>query len=133
MENENIRQIIENDPFLKRVGVKVLEMKEGYCRISVDFKQELTRSGGILNGGVISTLADAAGGCAVLTANPGKNQVTVELNISFLRPIKTGPVIAEGKVIKTGRSLSFADIRIFDGDKVECATAKGTWFFISFL
>ena len=132
MDDGNIKQVIENDPFLDFVGVKILELKEGYCRLSVDLKHELTRSGGIMNGGAISTLADATGGCAVLTANPGRNQVTVNLNISFLMPIKKGPVTAEGKVVKTGKSMSFADIKIFDGDGIECAVASGTWFFVQF-
>lgn len=132
MDKTNIKQIIENDPFLKYIGVKVLELKDGYCKLSVVFKHDLTRSGGILNGGAIAGLADAAGGCAVLTANPGKNQVTVDLNLSFLRPIKKGPVVAEARVTKTGKTLSFADIKISDGDKEECAVANGTWFFVPF-
>lgn len=130
MDRDSIKQVIENDPFLKEVGVKVLELKEGFCRISVDFKHKLTRTGGILNGGAISTLADAAGGCAVLTLNDGSNQVTVQLDISFLRPIKNGPVIAEAKITKKGKSLSFADIQISDGNGEKCAVAKGIWFFI---
>ncbi len=132
MEKDIIKQIIENDPFLKYLGIKILELKEGYCKLSVDFKRELTRSGGILNGGAISSLADAAGGCAVLTLDQGKNQVTIDLNVSFLRPIKNGPVTVEGRVTKVGKSLSFADMQIFDGEGAKCAVAKGTWFFVPF-
>ncbi|MCL4400418.1 PaaI family thioesterase [Candidatus Parvarchaeota archaeon] len=130
MDNKAIRQVIESDPFLKYVGVKVLVLKEGYCKISVDFREELTRFGGLLNGGAIATLADAAGGCSVLTLNDGSNQVTAQLDISFLKPIRSGPVIAEANVIKKGKSLSFADVQVYDGDGDKCAVAKGIWFFV---
>ncbi|MCL4399158.1 PaaI family thioesterase [Candidatus Parvarchaeota archaeon] len=132
MDEDNIKQIIENDPFLKYVGIKILEIGEGRCKLSMGFRHEVTRSGGIMNGGAISTLADAAGGCAVVTVNGGKNQVTVELDVSFMRPIKTGPVIAEARVTKTGRSMSFADIDVYDGKGVKCATVKGIWYFVDF-
>jgi acyl-CoA thioesterase len=130
MENNAIKKIIEEDPFLKYVGIKVLSLNGGHCKLSIDFRQNLTRLGGMLNGGAIATLADAAGGCSVLTLNNGSNQVTVKLDVSFLKPINSGPVVAEAKVKKSGKNLSFADIEIFDGDGVLCATASGIWFFI---
>ena len=130
MHKDVIKRLIEEDPFLKTVGVKVTSLSYGKCKISVEFKDALTRTGGIINGGAIATLADAAGGCAVLTCNEGNDQVTVSLNISFLRPIKKGPITAEAEVTKKGNSLSFADIYIFDGYKSLCATANGLWFFL---
>ncbi len=128
MDKTVIKRIIEEDPFLKYVGVKVLSLKEGYCKISVGFRKELTRLGDMMNGGAIATLADSAGGCAVLTLNDRSNQVTVQLDTSFLRTIKTGPVVAEASVTRKGKVLSFADVKIFDGDKQLCAAAKGIWF-----
>ena len=130
MENNVIKEIIEEDPFLKYVGIKVLSLKEGYCKMSIDFRQNLTRLGGMLNGGVIATLADAAGGCSVLTLNNGSNQVTVKLDVSFLKPINNGPIVAEAKVKKPGKHLSFVDIELFDGNGELCATASGIWFFV---
>ena len=130
MYKDIIKRLIEQDPFLKTLGVKVISFSNGRCKISVEFKESLTRTGGIMNGGAIATLADAAGGCAVLTCNEGNDQVTVDLDISFLRPIRKGPVTAEAKVTKKGISISFADISIFDGSKTLCAIAKGTWFFM---
>ena len=130
MDNKAIKQIIEADPFLKYIGIKVMTLKEGYCKISLDFRDELTRLGGILNGGVIATLADAAGGCSVLTLNDGSNQVTVKLDVSFLKPMNNGPIVAEAKVTKSGKHLSFAEIEMFDGNGALCATASGVWFFI---
>ncbi len=130
MHKDIIKRLIEEDPFLKNVGIKVMSVSKGRCKIAVEFKEELTRTGGIMNGGAIATLADATGGCAVLTQNEGRNQVTVDLSISFLNPIENGPVIAEGHVTRTGKRLSFAYIEIFDGKGKLCATAHGTWFFI---
>ncbi len=129
MENKDIEQLLKEEPFLRYIGVEIAEFKEGYCRLSVNLKHELTRSGNIMNGGAIAALADAAGGCVVYSLNK-RNHVTADLSLSFMKPIRTGPVTAEARIVKTGKSLTFVDIRIFDGNRVECAMAKGTWFFL---
>jgi uncharacterized protein (TIGR00369 family) len=130
--NENIavlKELIENDNFLKYIGAKVEKMEPGYCKISLEIKDNLKRYGDIINGGVIATLADSAGGCAVLSINEGKDQVTVNLNISYLSAIKSGPVSAEANIIRSGNNMAFAEIQIYDGSGKKCAIATGTWFF----
>ncbi|MGC8497189.1 MAG: PaaI family thioesterase [Thermoplasmata archaeon] len=130
--NENIavlKELMDNDNFLKYLGGKVEKIEPGYCKIVLGFKDNLTRYGNIINGGVIATLADSAGGCAVLTVNDGRDQVTVNLNISYLSAIKSGPVSAEANIIRSGKNVAFAEISIYDGSGKKCATATGTWFF----
>ncbi len=126
---EALKELIVNDNFLKYIGAKVEKMEEGYCKISIDFKDNLTRYGNIINGGVIATLADSAGGCAVLSVNDGRDQLTVNLNISYLSAIKSGPVSAEATVLRAGKNIVYAEIDIYDGSKKKCAKAVGTWLF----
>ncbi|MCI4434752.1 MAG: hotdog fold thioesterase [Euryarchaeota archaeon] len=125
-----LKSLIESDPFLRYVSIHVIEMKEGYAKLSMDFREEITRIGNMANGGALATLADATGGASVLSLMEGKNQVTVSLNIDFLEPVKNGPVIAEGKVIRKGKNLVFSEIKIFDGMGKLCAHATGIWFYL---
>ena len=130
MELEALKQMIESDPFFKMLGIKVEKIGHGSCIISLKFTEELTRFGGVLNGGATATLADAAGGCAALSYRLGKNEVTVDLAVSYLRTISSGPVTAESSVVKGGSSLAFTLTNIRDGQGRLCATANGTYFYL---
>ncbi len=134
MDDRNLflKELIESDPFLKYVSIHVMHMKRGYAKLSMDFREEITRIGNMANGGAIATLADAAGGASVLSLMEGKNQVTVNLHIEFLEPVRNGPVIAEAKVIRKGKHLVFSEIYIYDGNGKLCAHANGIWFFVDF-
>ncbi|MGC8558257.1 MAG: PaaI family thioesterase [Nitrososphaeria archaeon] len=130
MEVGVLKEIIENDPFLKLLGIRVEKIQTGSCKLVLNYRDDLTRFGNILNGGVTATLADAAGGCAALSYNLGKNEVTVDLDVSYLRPISEGPVVAESSLVKSGESLAFTITNIYDGKGNLCAVAKGTYFYL---
>ncbi len=130
MEVGVLKEIIENDPFLKLLGIRVEKIQAGSCKLVLNYRDDLTRFGNILNGGVTATLADAAGGCAALSYNLGKNEVTVDLDVSYLRPISEGPVVAESSLVKSGESLAFTITNIYDGKGNLCAVAKGTYFYL---
>jgi uncharacterized protein (TIGR00369 family) len=68
---------------------------------------------GRVHGGLIAALADAAMGIAFgRTLLPGEDFSTVDMQISFLRPIKTGLVRAEAKVIERGLRIGFVRCEI---------------------
>lgn len=131
MEVGVLKEIIENDPFLKMLGIRVEKIQVGSCKLVLNYRDDLTRFGNILNGGVTATLADAAGGCAALSSKLGKNEVTVDLEISYLRTISNGPIIAESSIIKGGENLAFTLTNIYDGNGTLCAIAKGTYFYLN--
>lgn len=125
---ELLKELLEQDPFLRHVGVRVKRISRGECEVEVDLRQELTRFGGIMNGGAVATLADAAGGCAVLSHYMDRNEVTVDLEITYMRPISEGPVVAHGRVLKAGRSLAYVLVEVRDGKGELAAVCKGTYF-----
>ena len=62
-----------------------------------------------------ATLLDTAMGCAASTMPPsGKTSVTLDLKLSYLRPL-SGTISAEGKVVKLGRQTSYAEGFVRDG------------------
>ncbi|MGC8599531.1 MAG: PaaI family thioesterase [Nitrososphaeria archaeon] len=129
MSLDILKEVLENDPFLKYLGIKVKSILEGSCELYMEFKPEITRFGGSVNGGAIATIADAAGGCAALTSNLGYNEVTVDLEVTYLRPITEGPIKARSKIIKRGKNLAYALIEVYDGKENLCSIVKGTYFY----
>jgi uncharacterized protein (TIGR00369 family) len=108
----------------------VKKIGDGYAELTFPFSQEVARHGGIVHGGIISFALDNAGGIAVMTQNTGIDQVTLELKINFLEPLKKEPYLARGTILRHGRITSVAEAEIRDGDDKLCAKALGTWYMI---
>jgi len=72
---------------------------------------------GIMHGGVVSTLADTALGCAILTRLPeGMAQTTLELKVNFVRAVtlETGTLRCIAEALHVGRRVATAQARVVD-------------------
>jgi uncharacterized protein (TIGR00369 family) len=115
---DNYRRIIEEViPFHHILGIKLLEIREGYCKLLIPYKKELIgdpRSERI-HGGVISTAMDAAGGGAGFTMLSSSKDVisTIDIRIDYLWPGRAEDLIVEGKIIRASKHLIFTDMHAF--------------------
>ncbi len=125
-----LASIIRGDPFLKHLGVEVVQVEKGYAKLKIGEAEHVLRYGGIVNGGAISTLIDAAGGTATATVNGGKNQVTIELKVNFLEAVRKGEMTCEARVIRGGRNIVVCEMDLFDQDGKTCAKGIGTWMIL---
>ncbi|MEU3826989.1 hotdog fold thioesterase [Streptomyces sp. SID486] len=72
---------------------------------------------GSVHGGIYATLLDSAAGCAVQSTLPaGMGYTSLDLTVKFLRPITadTGPVLAVGGVLSSGRRTALAEADLYD-------------------
>jgi uncharacterized protein (TIGR00369 family) len=70
---------------------------------------------GTLHGGVLCDLADAAMGMAWIAGlAEGESFTTIELKINFLRPVLGGRLKAEGRIVRRGRTIGYAECEIRD-------------------
>jgi len=84
---------------------------------------------GTVHGGYAATLLDSAMGLAVhTTLQPGIGYATVDLKITYLRPMTpaSAPVAAKGKVIHAGSRIVAAEAWLTDKDGKLCAHATST-------
>ena len=83
---------------------------------------------GVVHGGFAATMLDTVAGCAVHSTLPaGKGYTTIEIKVSFLRPIHAGArVVATGTVTKPGSRVAFADATLATADGVLVATASSS-------
>ena len=99
----------------------------GRVVIVMAHKPELTQQIGYFHAGIMSTIADNAGGYAALTlTSAGKEVLTVEYKINFLVPGKGEALIARGQVLKAGRTLIVCRSDVFNvnqGEESLAATA----------
>jgi uncharacterized protein (TIGR00369 family) len=88
-------------------GATITGMDAGFIEMTVPAADALLRTSGMFHGGVVAALADSAGGYAATTLYAeDASFLTVELKINYLRPAKGDRLIARGRVIKGGATLT---------------------------
>ncbi|MBX3186471.1 MAG: hotdog fold thioesterase [Labilithrix sp.] len=134
MHPDVLKQVMEElIPFNRYLGVKCAEAKKGFARLEVPFRDELVGDPlrPALHGGVLSALADAAGGAAVWTdiEDERARVSTIDLRIDYLRPARLVTLIAEATVVRLGNRVGVADVRMFnaDAESETIATGKGVY------
>lgn len=119
----------EKQSFLNALGGKLEHIETGKAILSLKKAEWLTQHLGYFHGGVVTTLADSAGGAAAVTVVPENYQVvTSELTMHFLRPAVADEIIATAQVIKPGKQLIIVESSVTDKATGKLiAKATGTW------
>lgn len=78
------------------------------------------------HGGILATLIDLTGLYAVRAAG-GIVSATADLRVDYHRPATRGTIIARGMVVKLGRRISIADVRVTDTGQVLLASGRGAY------
>lgn len=114
---ERIRDSFAKQRIMALIGAELVEVAPGRCRIRLPFRDDLTQQNGFFHAGVTSTIADSAGGYAGYTLMPAQSDVlTVEFKINLLRPAAGAMLLAEGRVVRAGRNLTFTEVSVDAGD-----------------
>jgi uncharacterized protein (TIGR00369 family) len=134
MDAAELKTVMESFiPFNAFLGVRVVEANEKRVRLEVPFRPELVGDPirPALHGGVLSALADAAGGAAVwLGIEDMTSRVsTIDLRIDYLRPARLEALVAEAIVVRLGNRVGVVDVRLYNAatPEVTVATGKGVY------
>ncbi|WP_152401691.1 PaaI family thioesterase [Paenibacillus cellulositrophicus] len=118
---------IQASPAEQLLGIKPVAIDPGQVLFEMEATKSHSNPQGTLNGGITSTLADIAMGVAFgTTLQPGESFTTIELKINFLKPVWSGKIRAEAKVMKKGKTVGFIDCRVFDENQSLVAFATST-------
>lgn len=112
----------ERTYFPNVVGLQLDEVKVDYARLRLPFRPELQQPAGVVHGGAIATLIDTV---VVPAIGAGYDSMpvmlTVDMQIRYLGAARQADLVAEGWIVKRGRSIVFcqAEVRTApDGDLV---------------
>jgi uncharacterized protein (TIGR00369 family) len=123
------QELIEkNIPFNAFLGIKLLSLEPGVCKLSIPFRQELIGDvrRGALHGGVISTLIDTCGGFAVWSMCKVTDKIaTIDLRVDYLKPAISADLIAEARVRLLGNRVGNASTIIFMSGEPNQVVAEG--------
>ena len=102
------------------IGHKLEVLEEGVCKISLPFREEFEQIFGVVHGGFITLIADAAGYFAAATKVGEIPLATSEIKMNFISPVYRKNIYAIGKVIKSGKILTVCELKVYteEPDKV---------------
>jgi uncharacterized protein (TIGR00369 family) len=129
------RERAQDNLFWRYLGVLVEDAGEGWVRLRVPVKDGLRNAAGApVHGGVLGALADMAIGGALGTthdnAGGGVGQTTLDMNVSFLAAAGDGDLVAEGRLLRRGRTIAFGEARISDGAGKLVAVGRATYMLL---
>lgn len=122
---ELAQYLLNQDYFSQWMGIKLIEVREKYCKIEMPIKQEMINGLRTVHGGVTFSLADSA----LAFSSNNTNEASVALNcvINFTKAVKLGDTLtAESHLVLDTRKTGIYDIKITNQDEMLVASFRGT-------
>ncbi|NIF06601.1 PaaI family thioesterase [Chryseobacterium sp. Tr-659] len=115
---ERIKESFDKQGLMKTLNAQLAEVEKGQVKITCEFTDALTQHHGFFHAGVLTSIVDSACGYAGLTMMPENMEVlTVEFKVNFMRPAQTDKLIAIGKVLQAGRTLTICEGYVYDSSQ----------------
>ena len=117
-----------NLPFVSLVGIELESAEPGLAVMSLAVRDELKRDHGVVHGGAIATLVDTCTAFAIIPLlAKDEHSVTVDLTISYLRPLTTGTARVSARILRQGARLIVLSAEVLDHEGNLAATALSTY------
>lgn len=122
-----VNTMMNGDAFSQWLGIEVVEISNGYCKLKMTVRDEMTNGFKIAHGGISYSLADS---CLAFAANSyGIQAVSIETSISHTKKVMSNDVLtAEAKEVNKSSKTALYYITITNQDNLEVAHFKGTVF-----
>ncbi|MFQ6090689.1 MAG: PaaI family thioesterase [Candidatus Bipolaricaulia bacterium] len=111
-------------------GMSLSYDEEGHAHVHLPYNPDLDHALGGVHGGILATLLDTAGWFAAAVLHDGAWIATTNLNIHLLEPAAQVDLEAEGRVVRRGRRVDVAEMRVADPDGKLYAIATGTFIVV---
>jgi uncharacterized protein (TIGR00369 family) len=123
---EHVRDSFARQKAMSLIGASLSVVEAGASEIRLPYREDLTQQKGFVHGGIIGMIADSAAGYAAYSLMPqSASLVTVEYKMNILAPAR-GSLVARGKVIKSGRTLTVARAEVYAEDGTHVASMQQT-------
>lgn len=102
-----VRESFERQRVMRTLGARLTGVAPGEVGIELSYSEALTQQHGFLHAGVVTAALDSACGYAAFSLMPaGAGVLSVEFKVNLLAPAKGDVLIARGRVLRAGRTIS---------------------------
>jgi uncharacterized protein (TIGR00369 family) len=126
---ERVRASFARQGAMATIGAELADVAAGRVAIALAIEPRLSQQHGFLHAGVVVTALDSACGYAALTQMPADMEVlSAEFKVNLLAPASGDRLVAEGQVVRAGRTLTVCrgDAFTEGGERVHVATMLAT-------
>lgn len=119
-------------PVNKLFGYTLISRSSQEAVISMEARPEYAQEAGVVQGGIISAIADTAAVYAFLPdLDEGQLMTSIEFKINFVRPVepKSGPIVARSKIVKRGQTVGVCEVEVTQSENL---VAKGLFTYLFF-
>ncbi|MCF4128512.1 PaaI family thioesterase [Methylobacterium sp. SyP6R] len=109
-----VRASFDRQGLMRTLGASLGAVSPGEVEIALVPGPAVSQQHGFVHAGAVSAIADSAAGYAALTVMPpGAGVLTAEFKINLLAPAAGNRIVARGRVVKAGRTLTLAQAEVF--------------------
>jgi uncharacterized protein (TIGR00369 family) len=103
----SVRESFSKQAVMATIGASLRSVEAGRIEIELPHRADLTQQHGFLHAGIVTTVLDSACGYAAFSLMPaGAGVLSVEFKVNLLAPAKGEVLIARGRVLRAGRTIT---------------------------
>lgn len=111
---EKIQKSFNRQSVMRLIGAYLSKVEPGEIDIKLPHRKDLTQQNGFLHAGITALIADSACGYASFSLMPeGTDVLTAEFKINLLSPAIGDYFVAEGRILRPGKTLTVARADVF--------------------
>jgi len=116
--------------FNKKLGHRMVAWRPGYVELTMEVRPDLMNASGVVHGGVLMTLLDAASGLSASFEGPNKPRKfcrTLSFTTQFINPGRAGTLTVRAQKRGTGRTTFVCEAEILDEQGELIAVGTGMY------
>ena len=125
-----VRESLTRRLMMTTLGVRLTHLAPGEVDLTAPFTPQFSQQNGFWHAGAVASLADSANGYAAFSLAPaGTDVLAVEFKINLLAPARGREFVAQGRVVRPGKTLTVCLAEVFaleDGGRTAIATMLST-------
>ena len=127
-QQKRIQSALQNLHFGKLIGLELESAEPGSASLTMEVRDELLQNNQVVHGGAIASLIDSAAAFAVIPLlEEGETATTVDLTISYVRPLVKGTARASARVLREGSRIMVISVDVTDEAENLAATGLTTY------
>jgi uncharacterized protein (TIGR00369 family) len=127
-QRRRVETAMDRVPFARLLGLELQSFESGHAVVTMKVRDELKQYHGVVHGGAIASLIDSTTAFAIITLlKEDERTTTVDLTVSYLRPLTDGVAKASARVLRAGGRIIVVSAEVFDESGNIVATALSTY------
>jgi uncharacterized protein (TIGR00369 family) len=116
--DRKVRESFARQTAMETIGASIAALEPGRCEVLLPYRRDLCQQHGYLHAGITTAVADSAAGYAAFSLMPpGASVLTVEFKVNLMAPARGERFVAQGRVIKPGRTLLVVEAEVLAEEK----------------